>query len=107
MPWRPSLASLQPAAPAGDITLTLTCSPRMRDGQRALLLFGDRQVPPRSLNNPGDATQPTTLTFLVPGVAAGAYVVRLRVDGADSLPFILTGTPPHLEFDPLQSVTVT
>jgi len=102
------IITVSPAsAPAGDINLTLTCAPRMRDGQRALLLFGDRQLSPQSVTNPGDPAQPTSLTFLVQGVAAGTYVVRLRVDGADSLPFVLTGTPPHLEFDPLQSVTVT
>lgn len=95
------------SAPAGTINLTLTCAPRMRDGQRALLLFGDRQLEPQSVTNPGNPAQPTTLTFQVPGVVAGSYVVRLRVDGADSLPFVLAGTPPHLEFDPAQTVTVT
>jgi hypothetical protein len=102
------IITVSPAsAPAGTINLTLTCTPRMRDGQRALLLFGDRQLAPQSVTNPANQSQPTSLAFQVTGVVAGAYVVRLRVDGADSLPFILTGTPAHLEFDPAQTVTVT
>jgi hypothetical protein len=95
------------SAPAGTVTLTVTCAPRLRDGQRARLLFGERQVEPQTVTNPADPAQPTSLDFQVADVAAGQYVVRLRVDGADSLPFVLAGTPPQLEFDPAQRVTVT
>ena len=90
----------------GDVTLTVTCGPRLRDGQRVRLLFGDRQVLPQNISNPGDPTQPTVLTFLVPGTTAGQYVVRLRVDGVDSLPIVRMGTPPVLGFDPNQTVTI-
>ncbi|MGD1992199.1 MAG: DUF4255 domain-containing protein [Anaerolineae bacterium] len=102
----PTITVAPDTAPPGDVNLTLTCRPRMRDAQRALLLFGDRQIAPQTVTTPEDATQPTTLTFLVPEVAAGSYVVRLRVDGVDSLPFVRTGTPPRLEFDPNQKVTI-
>jgi hypothetical protein len=94
-------------AAAGDTELIVTCKPRMRDGQRALLLFGDRQLNPDSVDTPGDAQQATRLTFTATGVEPGDYVVRLRVDGADSIPFRLAGTPPVLEFDPAQKVVVT
>jgi hypothetical protein len=77
----------------------------MREDQRALLLFGDRQVAPDSVTTPADLAQPTTLTFKLTAVAAGEYVVRLRVDGADSVPFQRTGNPPLLQFS--QKVTVT
>jgi hypothetical protein len=95
------------SAPAGDITLTVTCAPRALEEQRILLLFGDRQILVESLINPADISQPTTLTFLVPATAPGSYIVRLRVDGVDSLPMTLTGTPPSILFDPSQKVTVT
>ena len=51
--------------------------------------------------------QPTTLTFLVAAAAKGKHVVRLRVDGVDSLPIVRAGTPPVLQFDPNQTVTIT
>jgi hypothetical protein len=88
------------------VNLTLTCEPRIADGQRVLLLFGDRQVAPSSISTPADTTQPTTLAFAVPDVAAGGYLVRLRVDGVDSIPVIYSGTPAVPAFDPLQKVNV-
>jgi Pvc16 N-terminal domain len=93
-------------AAAGTINLTLTCEPRIITGQRIVLIFGDRQVEPGSVTSPIDTTQPTTLTFIIPSVGTGSYVVRLRVDGVDSIPVIYSGTPPLPEFDPLQKVTV-
>jgi hypothetical protein len=93
-------------ATPGTVNLTLTCEPRIVTGQRVLLLFGDRQVEPDSVASPIDTTQPTTLAFTIPGVGAGSYVVRLRVDGADSIPVVYAGTPPVPSFDPLQKVTV-
>jgi hypothetical protein len=93
-------------AARGTVTLTLTCGPRIRAGQPVLLLFGDRQLQPDSISNPVDTTQPTSLVFTVQGVAANGYVVRLRVDGVDSIPVVQSGTPPVPTFDPLQKVTV-
>ena len=71
------------------------------------MLFGSQQVEAQNINTPADLTQPSTLTFQVQNVVAGEYVVRLRVDGVDSLPVIESATPPLLEFDPNQKVTVT
>jgi len=78
----------------GTQHLNLTCLPRIRDGQRVFLLFGDQLVTPQSITNPLDPMQPTALTFDVPGVAIGTYTVRLRVDGADSIPVDFTGPVP-------------
>lgn len=89
----------------GTQHLTLTCLPRIRDGQRVFLLFGDRSVTPSSMNNPADPQQPTTLTFDVPGVTAGIYTVRLRVDGADSVPVDFSGPVPAFASD--QQVVVS
>jgi len=50
---------------------------------------------------------PSTLTFSIPNVDVGSYVVRLRVDGVDSIPVTYSGTPPLPAFDGNQIVTVT
>jgi hypothetical protein len=100
---RITLGSL--AAAAGDFALNLTCTPRIRDGQRVFLLFGDRLLAPTSLGNPADTHQPTALVFQLTGVAAGRYTVRLRVDGADSIPVDFSGSVPA--FAANQQVVVT
>jgi hypothetical protein len=95
-------------ASVGDIALTVTCAPRLREGQRVLLIFGDRTFAPDTTDTPVDPAQPSTLTFTVRDIAKAAdYVVRLRVDGADSIPVILAGDPPVPQFDPAQTVSVT
>ncbi len=94
------------------IRLTVECAPRIREGQRVQLVFGDRQVAPASLVNPAALTDPTILEFEIPNVADPAptttdrYVVRLRVDGVDSIPVVMAGTPSVPAFDPAQTVTV-
>lgn len=100
--------TVQPhAAAAGTVNLTITAEPRIVDGQRILLLFGERQIAPTSVTTPADPSNSTTLQFTVPNVAAGAYVVRLRVDGVDSIPVSYSGTPPTPSFDTAQKVVVT
>lgn len=93
------------AAAAGDFVLNLTCTPRIRDGQRVFTLFGDRLLVPASITNPADTQQPTALTFQLTDVAAGTYTVRLRVDGADSIPVDFSGSVPAFATD--QQVVVT
>jgi hypothetical protein len=93
------------SAAAGDLALNLTCLPRLRDGQRVFLLFGDRLLAPQSISNPADTHQPSALVFQVPGVTAGTYTVRLRVDGADSVPVDFSGSVPV--FASNQQVVVT
>jgi hypothetical protein len=87
------------AAAPGDFTLNMSCTPRIRDGQRVFLLFGDRLLAPGSISNPADPQQPTALTFQLTGVAAGTYTVRLRVDGADSIPVDFSGAVPAFATD--------
>ncbi|EIL97804.1 Pvc16 family protein, partial [Rhodanobacter thiooxydans] len=89
---RITLGSL--TAAAGNFALNLTCTPRICDGQRVFLLFGDRMLAPVSISNPADTQLPTALTFQLTGVAAGTYTVRLRVDGADSIPVDFSGSVP-------------
>lgn len=100
----PAITIAPAAAVAGDIVLTVTCAPQVRKGQRVLLLFGDRQVEPVSVVAPADTG---SVTFTVTAVQPGSYVVRLRIDGVDSIPAIYTGTPPLASFDPAQTMVVT
>ncbi len=90
----------------GAVDVTIQCAPRIATDQRVLLIFGNRQVEPTSMTTPGDPTLPTTLLFSLTGISAGSYVVRLRVDGVDSIPVVYSGTPPIADFDPAQKVTV-
>lgn len=92
-------------APVGAV-INLTCEPRIVPGQQVLLLFGDLQLEPDSSTSPVDATQPTQLTFTVPGVEAALYTLRLRVDGVDSSPMVYVGDPPVPSFNPAHQVTV-
>jgi Pvc16 N-terminal domain len=90
---------------AGDITLDIQCAPRLREGQRVALLFGDRVLAPDGIVQPANPLAPTELTFTVPDVAAGTWTLRLRVDGVDSIPVDFSGATPAFAAD--QQVTVT
>ena len=111
----PIIAIGPPATPpdfhAGD-TASLTCIPRLRAEQEAnvRVIFGSAAIKPAKIDTPSatpaDLLKPSTLTFVVPTVAAGSYIVRLRADGIDSLPIIVSGSPPTLAFDASQKVSV-
>lgn len=77
--------SLSPStAAAGNIQLTLTSAPMLRQGQRVSLLFRDGEIVAPAITQPTDQ-----VIFNLQGVPAGQpgeYVVRLRVDGVDSIP---------------------
>jgi Pvc16 N-terminal domain len=92
----------------GDVSLTITCRPRLRDGQRVSIIVGDRQVAPKDVTTPAAPAQPTTVKADVTGLSAGKHVVRLRVDGVDSIPLapVTPDAPLKMEFDPNQMVTV-
>jgi len=92
-------------APAGDVSVELDSIPQVRAEQRASLLFGDRTVQLGSLTTPADPTAPSSLAFLVENAAAGEYVLRLRVDGVDSIPVDFAAVPPA--FAAGQKVTIT
>jgi hypothetical protein len=90
----PRVTGLQPSTVLpGDISLTLTVEPAVQPHQRVSVLFGEREV---------QAPIPTATTSLVrvtvpgvttrPGEATSFYVVRVRIDGVDSIP--LTALKP-------------
>lgn len=114
LPWMlaPAITVAPLSAPAGAMTLTVTCSPRLTPEQnrRVALLFGSRQIAPDTVSTPGDPAQPTSLTFKVQADQKGVFTLRLRVDGVDSLPFAVpqtASTASAIMFDPAQQVTIT
>jgi hypothetical protein len=90
--------------PQGDVTITITCRPNvrlakvddthMRFDQQVLLLLGTaRQVvpqeppaPPPNPNPPPASTDQLTFVFRMQPSEVGEYLMRLRVDGVDSVP---------------------
>ena len=74
------------------------------------MIFGSQALLPKTVVTPSanaaDLLKPTTLTFAIPATAAGTYILRLRVDGVDSMPITVSGSPPMLDFDANQRVTV-
>jgi hypothetical protein len=85
---------------AGNVTLTLTCTPQIRPEQRASLLLGDREIHANAL-----PAQTDSLGFNITGATPGDYFLRLRVDGIDSLLIDKSTTVPV--FDLSQRVTIT
>jgi hypothetical protein len=67
-------------------TVTVAVSPTVQPGQRALLeLVPASAATTSNLFDFGVAQAPTdSVTFAVSGLAAGQYLVRIRVDGAES-----------------------
>lgn len=92
--------------PAGPFQLTLTCAPRADPDQRILLLFGSRQIAPVSQSHPADTTQPSAHVFDLAETEKQTFVVRLRVDGVDSIPVVADPADGLPSFDPTQQVTV-
>lgn len=84
----------------GNADLVLTCSPQILPEQNAYLLLGERPVlaAPR-------AAQTDTLRFAIRGAPRDSYLIRLRVDGVDSLLVDRSVQPPL--FDQTQMVTLT
>lgn len=113
-PWRSNaipfglaslLTSRAPAiAPAGDVSITVTCAPQIRDGQRVTLLVGEREFKAASISTPASPTAETTLIFDATGLTTGDYALRLRVEGVDSIPVDLSVDPP--QFDTNQVISI-
>lgn len=100
----PRITTALPISVARDVqgkaTLNLTCSPQVLPAQRASLVLGESEVPaqPRTAKT-------SQLQFVVPAATAGERLVRLRIDGVESLLVNRSATPPA--FDATQKVTIT
>ena len=106
----PRISAAPLAAAAGAaFTLTVRCTPRLRPLQEpgVRLLLGTTELLAASITTPADTTQPSSITFAVPAQDAGEYLLRLRVDGIDSLPVQIAGSPAVFAFDPAQKLVLT
>ena len=101
----PTIQAISPSPIMRDANdnaiITVTMVPAVRPEQRVSLLLDGRET----VAAPRAATT-GTITFAVEHAAAGNVRVQVRVDGVDSMPFRRTGTPPVIEFDPAQMVTI-
>ena len=96
----------QSVPPLWDAQITIDCEPNIAQDQRVLMILGNRQAKPSKIIPPAAAGQPTKVTFVMADVEGGKHLVRLRVDGVDSIAVVLDGKPPVPSFDPAQQVTV-
>jgi uncharacterized protein DUF4255 len=112
----PQIKVSPPNAAAGTVDIAITCTPRIVADQRVSLIFGEAQFAPDATTNPPpptDATKPSELAFTVAGAAKNpdgsnkTYIVRLRVDGVDSIPVVYGDPPVPVAFDTNQQVTIT
>ncbi len=104
------LTSISPPNPVarnaqGNVTLTITTSPQVRSTQSAILYCGDRELAAEAHGADTD-----TLRFVMQSASPMVdQLVRLRVDGVDSLPVVRRELPhpPHLALDDSQKVTIS
>jgi hypothetical protein len=87
---------------AGDVTLSFTCRPRVLPDQVAILLLSGQEIPAVDRVAPG-----ATLEFVVAkaSIISGDIAI-LRIDGADSQPFVIDPISGRLAFDDSQRITV-
>ena len=101
VPVLTNTAPLAGTLASGSVTIEVTCSPPVVALQTVALVVGDQLV----AGIPAAAgTEPrTSLSFILQGFTAGSYVVRLRVDGQDSIPVVAGQTG----FDPNQRLVLS
>ncbi|MDP2603711.1 MAG: DUF4255 domain-containing protein [Deltaproteobacteria bacterium] len=108
--FAPKMKGIAPPNPvardiSGNVTFTITCGPQVRPTQRVALLIADREVAAQA--HPADTD---TLQFNVENAPVVTdALVRLRIDGVDSLPFTRQALPPppRLAFADNQKVTIS
>ncbi len=84
-------------------TLTVFCSPPIWPEQRVSLLLGDRELTPvTDPETPRPTEKIDQLQFSTANFAGGEYLMRLRVDGVDSI--LINYTTPTPTFNPSQRV---
>lgn len=84
---------------AGSATIHVTCEPEVRPEQRVALFVGDREI----VSEPR-AAPVSALTFTQTEAEPGDYLLRIRVDGVDSMLIDYSTEPPS--FDQTQRVTL-
>lgn len=87
----------------GPLKIRIHCTPALQSKQKAFIVWGDQVFPTRKRSHPQQPSI-TKLTCNIPSVTQGEYVVRLRVDGIDSIPVDFNTFP--WEFDQNQKIIV-
>jgi len=106
----PIIAKIEPPNPIpingdGKVTVTITCQPRVHKGQQAVLLLAGREIVGTAAG-----ASPDKVIFVVENAPVVTdEIIRLRVDGVESMPFKRLDDPPpvRFEFDDSQRVTIT
>jgi hypothetical protein len=74
----------------GDVTIALAVQPEVQPAQRVVLLLGDLEIVSQTR-----ASQTATVSFVIRNAVPGTYLVRIRVDGVDSVVVNRMVTPPE------------
>jgi Pvc16 N-terminal domain len=100
LPIAPRIVSLTPASVSARTasTVKVTCEPAPGAGQRVRLIIGSREFAPKTRAG-------ADLAFDVQKLEPGQQIVRLRVDGVDSLRVVRRAG--GLEFEQPDTLTVT
>ena len=79
----PQITTALPTSVAAGGTLTLDFSPSIGRTQSVALLLGDQtiEIPPR---DPSEPDPSASVDFPMAGIESGTYLLRVRVDGAES-----------------------
>ena len=96
-----STAPLAATLSGGSATVEVACSPPVLESQTVALAIGS-QIVAGTPGAPGSEPR-TSLSFTLQGFTAGSYVLRLRVDGQDSIPVVAGQT----SFDPNQRLVLS
>jgi hypothetical protein len=105
--FSPTVIGITPANPVardvnGDVQLTVTVKPDVLPQQSAIIYLADREVAAEPHNAATD-----TLTFVIRDAPSMTNaVLRLRVDGVDSVPVERLHNPERLVFADNQKVTI-
>ena len=103
LPIAPTISLSTTNAAAGNIPLGITVAPKIQPEQRVVLLFRNSEIIASAINPPTNNLNFTLNN--VPAGGSGEYVVRLRVDGVDSIPLDRQAKTP--KFAALQILKVT
>lgn len=94
-----SLPPVDVTRSSGHVTVEVNCSPQARPNQLVKLIIGQEEAIAEDHPDPTDP-----LTFIFGDIPQGTYLVRMRIDGAESQLIDMTVTPPA--FDTNQSISV-
>ena len=100
MPLSPEIATLNPTTimeSGGDAFVDIDCIPQVRLDQHIDLLFDGQAIAAEPFIIPPGPDAATSLQFLIsnPVARTTPYVLRLRIDGVDSIPVDFSGETPR------------